>query len=226
MNRDTVIGPYRFPSRVAAEKEIKRILHGTQPGTALRGPDLELVAALLECHPEATRKTGAGVASIEVRTIERGAPGFWVIRTDGTGDHFSYRKALRGAPDHRTAVHKALRRAVVDQAHEFRRRYFAEHADADGMVVCPLTGLRIRNDRDTHVDHVHPPFSVIADLFATVVAGGYQRIRLGRSLEHPGPAMADPSQAATWRDFHRELAVLRVVHASANLTRGYRRGAA
>lgn len=223
MSREKIIGSFTFPSRKAAETEIRRVLHGTDRGTPLEGADLDLIRGLLDCHPDATAKIGCGIASIKVRSIEYGSPGFWITRIDGTGDDFSYRKALDGAPNRNTAIRQAMRHAIRHQVDEYRRAQFAAHADRDGMLRCPLTGLRVRPS-GAHVDHIEP-FADIALRFING-CGGPNSIPLGSSPHHPGPALADPIQLTAWTIYHRQQARLRVVHASANLARYARKAAA
>lgn len=223
MSREKIVGSFTFPTRKAAEAEIRRVLHETERGTPLQGADFDLVRGLLDCHPDVTEKIGCGVASIKVRSIEYGSPGFWITRIDGTGDDFSYRKALDGAPNRNTAVRQAMRHGIRHQIDDFRRTQFAAHADRDGMLLCPLTGLRVR-PRGAHVDHIEP-FADIAGRFING-CGGAENVPLGSSPNHPGPALADPIQLTAWTIYHGQQARLRVVHASANLARYARKAAA
>lgn len=223
MSREKIIGSFTFPTRKAAEAEIRRVLHGTERGTPLEGADFDLIRGLLDCHPDATEKIGRGIASIKVRSIEYGSPGFWITRIDGTGDDFSYRKALDGAPNRNAAIRQAMRHAIRHQIDEYRRAQFAARADRDGMLLCPLTGLRVR-PAGAHVDHIEP-FADIASRFISG-CGGPDSVPLGSSPHHPGPALADPIQLTAWTIYHRQQARLRVVHASANLARYARKAAA
>lgn len=223
MSREKIIGSFTFPTRKAAETEIRRVLHETERGTPLQGADFDLIRGLLDCHHDAVNKSGCGVASIKVRTIEYGSPGFWITRVDGTEDDFSYRTALDGAPNRNTAIRQAMRHAIRQQIDDYRRAQFAAQADHDGTLLCPLTGLRIRRI-GAHVDHIEP-FADIANRFISG-CGGPESIPLGSSPQHPGPALTDPIQLIAWTIYHRQQARLRVVHASANLARYARKAAA
>lgn len=205
------IGAYAFPTKRAAQSEIRRILHDTPLGQRLVGAEAELITALVGLHHKADEKIGSGIGWIEVRQIEYGAKGFWIIRTDGSVDDFSYRTALNGAGSHRSECLRAMRFAIRDQVTEFRRSAFNE-----GPRICPLTGQPLYNDPTTHVDHI-TEFSSIADVFAAVL-GGYPVIPITTSMTHPGPALTEPC-LTLWQDFHREHAQLRIVHSSANLAR-------
>ena len=109
-----------------------------------------------------------------MHVIEHGAPGFLITRIDGTVEDFSYRKALAGKDfSQRTQVIKAMRRAVDDQTLEFRRQQFAQNQSP----ICPLTGLQLTIDPTTHVDHWHPTFVELAELYAEKV-GGFDAITI------------------------------------------------
>lgn len=223
MANERIIGPFRFPSKAKAREEIRKVLHGASRDTPLEGTDYELIRGLLDCHPDAAEKIGCGVQSIEVRSIEYGHPGFWIVREDGTGDDFSYKVSLDGAPNHRAQVLSALRQAVRHQLNDHRQEHFFLYADTDGSSVCPLTGLKIFADR-VEVDHVEP-FGDLAEQFVAR-HGGYTGIIIGSSLDHPGAALADDGQVTDWLAYHEQNARLRVVHPSANRSRGYIRTSA
>ena len=58
--------------------------------------DFDFMMGILECHPEAEKKIGCGVASIVVSREEVfGTRHFEIIRTDGSREDFSYIKSLQ-----------------------------------------------------------------------------------------------------------------------------------
>lgn len=213
------IGAFTFPSRKAAECEIRSILHNSPLNQPLVGAHSELITALVGLHHEAEEKIGAGIDHIEIRCIEYGARGFWIVRTDGTAVDFSYRTALGGARPHPEQVRRAMRFAIRDQIDDFRRVAFREAGD---YIQCPLTGQDVTLGPWAHVDHV-VDFATLADDYASIF-DGYQNIPVASSMSHPGPALEDP-HLSLWRRYHASRAELRVVHASANLARA-RKGAA
>lgn len=217
--KERVIGAFAFPTKKAAECEIRRILHENPLDTPLSGGDAELIESLLGVHPDAAAKIGAGVERIEVRRIDYGSRGFWVTRVDGTQCDFSYRTALNGVGNHKAEVRRAMRQAIRSQVDEFRRVAFT---DGQGSITCPLTGQAMALGPWAHVDHI-VDFAVIADVFAEQI-GGYDQVPIGKSSEHPGSALTEPC-LSLWRQFHQSVAQLRVVHASANLAR-YKQGTA
>jgi hypothetical protein len=222
---ERVIGAFTFPTRKTAEREIRRILHESPLGAPLGGSYYELIAALAEHHPDAAEKIGAGIASIEVRQIEHGSRGFWITRADGSTCDFSYRKALDGTPNRRQLLLRTLRSEIRDDIDGFRREWFTRHADADGRVTCPLTGQPMTLGPWAHVDHVAPTFAELADRF-TAILGGPDAIPIEPATDRAGTRLRDRGIAELWRRYHNDNATLRVIHASANLARGYRRSRA
>lgn len=217
-----IVGPFAFPTLKQAAEKAKSILHSSARDTFLSGPDLVFVRGLLERHPDATAKIGCGVRALEVRTLLYGAPGFWIVRTDGTGGDFSYKQCLPGIPPgHRSQVDRAMRMAVRHQTDGFKQAWFDRNADSTGTAVCPVSGRKM-TWVEAETDHI--------DLFTdlkerwVVSAGGYPAIVVGDSTDHPGPAMSDAGQLDAWRSWHARNAALRVVHKDVNRARGAHRG--
>jgi hypothetical protein len=129
----------------------RRLLRDIAPGEAVTGGDAVFLAGVLERHPEAARKIGAGVAYFSVRLNPTyGNPGFWLHRTDGTATDLSFLKCLR-RQSRTQVINRALRRAVAPDIVRFRN----EVLDAQGTVMRPITGepALIGN---CDVDHVPP----------------------------------------------------------------------
>lgn len=207
------IGPFTFASKREATEAVRRVLHGTRPGAALSGADLDLITALVAMHPDAEAKVGAGLDRIEVRVIEYGAPGFWLIRDDGSRTDFSYRKSLN-RPSHRSDVLATMRRDIADQISDYRRGVFAEVDE----VACPLTGERLTIASGV-VDHHSPTFIELAAQFADV-AGGWERIELIGGDGRIGKDFRHEMTRQGWQMWHQQHARLRYISAAANARRG------
>jgi hypothetical protein len=210
------IGDFAFATKQSATAEIRRILHAYPHGTVLSGADGDLIIALVGLHPRADEKIGAGIEFIDVRRMDRGAPGFWINRIDGTCEDFSYKRCLDGDLSHRASVLRAMRSSVEDQVLAYRRAAFA----TDPVPVCPLTGMVLANDQTTHVDHDEIDFADLAEVYANTV-GGYDSISLVPNTIHPGPRLMSP-HAELFPEYHRCIARLRLLHRSANLARARR----
>lgn len=215
MRGPRIIGPYKFPTKKSAEEAIKEVLHGSPLNTPLTGEAFGLIRALLDNHHDAAAKIGAGVSQIEVRIIEFGARGFWIVRVDGSAVDFSYRVALNGAPSSRANVTAALRWEIQDQIDRFRDEAFSK-----GAVVCPLTNQPLHRG-NAHVDHV-TDFAEMADKLVEAV-GGWDALEV-ECVGETGARrqLKDRQIAQVWQLYHERMATLRLVHKSANLAR--RRG--
>jgi hypothetical protein len=212
-------GERSFTTRRELVQAVQAILYGTSPGTALAGADLVLMRALLECHPRAAKKIGAGVSQIiiDVNSEWKGCPMFVVVRTDGTRTEFSYVKCLQARrPD--ADFQAACRSAVVEDILDVKQAQFLQNADAARRVICPLTGRRVGWD-EVHVDHAPPwPFRRIVEAFvaqerldpSTVAIDG---LADGECVKR----FADAALAGRFRRFHAAHAHLRIVEASAHL---------
>lgn len=207
------IGPFAYRSKKEATEAVRDVLHRAERGARLDGADAELITALVHCHPDATGKIGSGLQGVEVRTIEYGQPGFWLLRTDGTSTEFSYRKAL-SAPSHRAEVLATMRRSISDQIAEFRQATFADTA----TIACPITGETLTRDHG-QVDHHDPTFIELAHEFAEL-AGGWDRIELTSSDGLIGKEFRHDVVGQGWQQWHRQHATLRYIHPGANQRRG------
>lgn len=60
-------------------------------GDKVTDEDAEVLTQLVNMHPEATDKIGAGIDSFSVRSADYGTRCFWINRVDGTTEKFSFR---------------------------------------------------------------------------------------------------------------------------------------
>ena len=60
-------------------------------GDKVSAEDAEHLTALVARHPEADEKIGVGIESFSVRTADYGTRCFWINRTDGTTEKFSFK---------------------------------------------------------------------------------------------------------------------------------------
>lgn len=204
------IGPYPFRTKGEAEQEVRRILHESPMREPLHGYEYDLIRSLVDMHHEAAVKIGCGVDSIYVDIVEYGSRGYWIKRTDATVIDFSYKRALR-KPTARADAAAAMRREIMPQISEYLSLAFANA----GTVSCPVTGQKLRRG-DGHVDHVIP-FASIAHDFLMHQGLTWDDVQV--CSNGIGCAMTDRDLARSWQDWHREKAVLRFIHASANLRR-------
>jgi hypothetical protein len=210
------LGNRRYPSKKAARDEFRRILNSNQLGVPLRGEDAELVLLLVYegRHPDAAQKIGSGVQEVIIRRNEFRTPGFWLIRTDGSMQDFSYVVALNGQPSPEAEVRAALRWEINDQVLAFRDLHAADLVS--GSMACGLCQHPMTPD-NVHVDHHEPTFDELASRFAEVL-GGWDRLVV-EWVGATGRRLQNRDHGDVWQIFHRQTARLRLTHRRCNLTR-------
>ena len=217
------IGDDPFPSKAAAIAAVREILHTRPRNTPLIGADRELIGSLLGMHYDAETKIGAGVRHIEIRTPRFNHPGFVVVRTDGTAVSFSYKRCFDGESTARANTLIALRYAVEPDTLAFKRQTFHDARTKGRKLFCPMSGVELFEDSDTHVDHYggDNEFRHLAEEFGARY-GGLEDIE-SLAMRDGIRILADDVHDA-WVEFHRARAQLRLLHRIPNIAR-YRRGA-
>ena len=211
------IGKRLFPTKTAAQKHFASIL--ARGVRKLEGEELEMVLALLEYHPRADVKVGAGVASVAVmpNAKDGGAyNGFVLRRVDGSVEDFSYRKCLTPKGYLSQRARQAMRDDVQYQIWEFKSLAF------ERQVACPLTGRHLRPD-ETHIDHHPTPFNQLMLDFLRAEKLTIERVEVvDLSSTSAEKTLADPALRQRWRDYHHSRASLRAVYWRSNLSKGAR----
>lgn len=85
------IGSLSFASKGDANEFFKNMLYRYDLGDKVSADDAEHLSNLLVTHPEAEDKVGVGIESFSVRTADYGTRCFWINRTDGTTEKFSFK---------------------------------------------------------------------------------------------------------------------------------------
>jgi hypothetical protein len=91
------IGSSYFSKRGDAIGFFQAMLNRYDVGDKVSPADAELLHAALALHPRANEKIGCGVTYFSVRSADFGSKCFWVNRTDGTTEKFSYMTCIRGS---------------------------------------------------------------------------------------------------------------------------------
>ena len=89
------LGPLHFAKKGEAAEYLKRMLKRYNVGTKVSADDSAILVAALARHPEAKAKIGTGVKYFSVDSADFGTKCFWVNRTDGSKENFSYRSCLK-----------------------------------------------------------------------------------------------------------------------------------
>jgi hypothetical protein len=207
------IGDLSFARKGDAAEHFRTILYRRDPGVALSEPDATHVYWLLERHPEAVAKIGAGVKEFSTRKAMYNTRCFEVRRIDGTATDFSVKPCLDGkAPSILAETLRALRTEVVEEIKQMKWQFFRASTHPDGKVACALTG-QLLSLEEAMIDHAPPEtFKALAERFLDD-----NRIVLSEALLTPAkdnqytPHLADRDLAEKWREFYRANAAPRIV---------------
>ena len=215
MAKTTIIGGIRFETKAAAKRFCGSIRDRYPNGVRLGHDDDLLLRELLNCHPEANEKIGVGVAyfTVDADAHFGRTRHFTIHRVDGSVTDFSFHSCIDGRNDRRDRIN-ALREAVNEQIVLFRERKFATTT----LLVCPLRGIPITR-KVCHVDHTPP-----ADFAALVRDWLHSAQLMLEQIQITAPRdnqivaeMTDTEQRASWQEYHRLHAKLRLLSPLANL---------
>lgn len=90
------LGSLHFAKKGDAYAHLKAMLHRYEIGDRVSASDADVLMAALQNHPDAAAKIGGGVTHFSVRSADFSTKCFWVNRTDGTTEKFSYQKCVYG----------------------------------------------------------------------------------------------------------------------------------
>jgi hypothetical protein len=90
------IGSLPFATKGEAAAYLRAMLHRYDVGDKVSSNDTVVLTAALAMHPDAKAKIGCGVSHFSVRSADFGSQCFWVNRTDGTTEKFSYKACIYG----------------------------------------------------------------------------------------------------------------------------------
>lgn len=85
------IGSLSFAKKGEADEFFKKMLYKYDLGDKVSADDAAYLTDLLAMHTEANEKIGVGIESFSVRTADFGTRCFWVNRSDGTTEKFSFK---------------------------------------------------------------------------------------------------------------------------------------
>lgn len=197
---------------------LQTILQDHPRGTTLAGEDaafvLEVVRDYVMCH-----KLADPPVAVKIRSQPAGPHAeFAAVDEEGVETGFSYRKAARHfltgrlPRPGRAEVLAAFREAVMVQVLAYKDR----KRGRDGLYVCELTGRSCASS-EVEVDHHYPSFVAIVEDYCR---------REGRELlsfvviprPEGGYRLADQNEHWGFAAYHREHAVLRLLHKKVHAT--------
>jgi len=216
------IGDLTFASKKDAKAFFREMLGRYTDGQTIESGDAIHLEALIERHPEAEHKIGCGVKRFYRDATDQPTSCFWIERTDGSCTDFSFHSCvdMKGKSLYQE-FSEACREAVRQELIAAKGRHFKAHADSTGRLACDVTGEMIGID-EAHLDHAKPmTFQVIVATFCAA-----HEIKISpHLLSRPSDAQfvttfADLAIAERFRQYHRRVAVLRIVKAKKNLSLG------
>lgn len=200
------IGPFEFPTKVAARAACRALLYSSPAGGYLSGEHLRLAKAILEDHPRADEKLSGGCKAIRVvlnkipgqSDIQRGLT---VVHDDNSTTEFSVYVLFH--TDRWGGIKEACRESVKPSTAPVKHRAFA----SGKPVYCAQTGVLLTWET-ARVDHDAPwPFRRI---FKEWMDGrAWKRPKL---VDHGTYRLLAPPDLEDFREFHDARAKLRVVH--------------
>jgi hypothetical protein len=94
--KPVTLGPHHFKKKGDAAAYLKAMLHKYDVGDKVSTDDAQFLRAALALHPDADAKLGCGITHFSVRSADFGTKCFWVNRTNGTTEKFSYKSCIYG----------------------------------------------------------------------------------------------------------------------------------
>jgi len=207
------IGMLIFAKKGDAAEHFREILYRYETGVAIPEPDSTHIYWLLERHPEAAAKIGAGIQEFSTRRAMFNTRCFEIRRTDGTTTDFSVKSCLDGkSPSAFAEALRALRAEVTEDTNQMKWEYFRSSKHPDQKVPCALTGRLLSLD-EAAADHAPPnTFKALAEKFFSLqaIVPTSDLLTPPRDNQYT-PVLANRDLAEQWRAFYRTNANVRIV---------------
>lgn len=208
-----------FKTKKEALEFFRNMLARIEPEIKISDNDAEFLSELILKHPDYQIKAGTGIDFFFKRKNSFNYC-FWIKRKDGTETDFSFLTCVSGK--NKTPYQdfcKAARESIKDQISFAKKRFFMDGVIAGNMFKCPILGT-LHGYEDLHLDH-KPPMT-----FLEII-----RLFLFENKITPCPSMinkggdgcvitefASPEMRVKFQEYHRGIAVLRLISKRANLS--------
>jgi hypothetical protein len=213
-----------FLSKAAVRRHAQEILYRLKdihPGTE----EYSFLLALLKEHLRSAEKIGSGIACFCVEQMrDADAPNFYIRRTDGSIEDFSFYKCIAAIGRTAEQVERAEQAKHLASAYRNAVWEFIQNFRDAHEPVCAICGDLIGERID--VDHMGISFQELTRLFEEwrVVAPPTEFADCGEDYGYHQYAKRfraeDHAYEASWFAFHAEHATLRVTCTTCNLKRG------
>lgn len=208
-----------FPTKLALQERIKKILNHYPDGQHLSEKDFEFMFQVIKRHPEFELKNGVGIKAFYVRRnpVYKNTRCFWLVRFDGSNTDFSYKECLTPTSQEKKFFN-ACRAAIEPYTQEYKRKFF-ENLKGE-IYLCPYTHQRL-NFIGSHVDHKAPrTFQKIIRSFLKEYAIDVDKVKINSSAQDNTcqDTLGDVDIERLWVEYHNTHAVLQVISSKANLS--------
>jgi hypothetical protein len=197
------LGNKKFKSKKETKEFVSQYLKSND---SVDVSDKPWILDLLKKHPRWNEKS-VSLKDVVIKKTDRGQNAFHLIKNNGDIEDISYLKCLNGENE-KQLLYKAMRHEINGQIEQFRKKIF----NTTQTVECELCSKSLKNDPNTHIDHVNP-FIDIANSFldfepnVQTKSTGYVRIIIDENIRQK------------WWKYHETYATLRPLCANCNLTR-------
>lgn len=216
-----VIGSLHFASKTAAKNFVRSIVESYLDHEKISDAHDAFLRDLIQLHPDASEKIGPGIDHFTIKRDDKTGKTrhFLIARIDGSDADFSWHCCIDGR-DWRREIIQTLRDAVADQVIAFRNRKFDL-----GDVRCAVGGEPLSMET-ADIDHSPPlTFMRLVEEWLSLRGIRLEDIRLGPSRDlQVVYEFADQEVGNSWRAFHYDKAVLRIVSKTVNRSRQCREG--
>lgn len=211
------LGGKEFRTKKDLREFLSQEREKTPLGTLVNEQADRVLRDLLSFHPDQDRKVGVGISHFTVRFMPPNTTSFWLHRSDGTMEDFSFHKCIQ----HVSGVGFREREVKVKLREMIRCSISVFRGNLPEITTCALTGTSLRRG-DAAIDHAYP------DTFSALV----RRFLISERLEWDsfpieysgdpkiGRIVSDPGVSSRWHTFHDTKAYLRPVSPMINTKLG------
>lgn len=156
------LGDKNFKTKKEMTEFVSNYVKHSVPGEKVLQKDRSWIIELLSKHPRFKEKSDKMTDIIVDKTS--GVHHFALVLEGGHREDISFHKCLKPSLNTSEAqVKSAFRASIKGQIEIFRSEKFA----AQNEIRCPVTGITLRDDADTHIDHDYTvlPFRTLLENF-------------------------------------------------------------
>ena len=215
MAKPVQVGSESFKTKGEAKERARTILKETAMGEFVADEHLPFMSSLFWMHPDALEKAeGEDFPRFLVGGNGFGYRCFYVVRDDGSMTDFSFNICIDGKRSKEQDFKIACRHVIGDDIKKAKKIALAAQ-----MGLCAVSGEPC-TIKDSHLDHAEPwTFQKIMEHFIFVHGIDVGAVEyVSGTITGTLTKFLDDKLAQTFRDFHNERAVLRVVTKHVNLS--------